>query len=106
MKTYNYGKQHINLMDCFEVLKVLKSPFLTCGPKVKEFEQAICNYTGAKYCVAVNSATSGLHIAMLSADCTNGDEVITSPMTFLATPNSALYTGATVKFADIEEDSA
>lgn len=106
MKTYNYGKQHIDLRDCFEVLKVLKSPFLTCGPKVKEFEQSICNYTGAKYCVATNSATSALHIAMLSADCTNGDEVITSPMTFLATPNSALYTGATVKFADVEDDTA
>jgi len=106
MKTYNYGKQHIDFMDCFEVLKTLKSQFLTCGPKVKEFEQAICDYTGAKYCVTVNSATSGLHIAMLAAGVGDGDEVITSPMTFLATPNSALYAGATVKFADIEPDTA
>ena len=67
MKTYNYGKQHLELDDYLSVLSTLKSPFLTCGPKVKEFEQAICDYTGAKYCVAVNSATSGLHIAMLAA---------------------------------------
>ena len=67
MKSYNYGKQYLDKTDCNAVLKTLKSPFLTCGPKVQEFERAICRYTGAKYCVAVNSATSGLHIAMLAA---------------------------------------
>ena len=67
MKTYSYGKQHITDEDIQSVVEVLKSPYLTCGPKVSEFEQAICDYTGAKYCVAVNSATSGLHIAMLAA---------------------------------------
>ncbi len=106
MKTYNYGKQHLELDDYLAVLKTLKSPFLTCGPKVKEFEQAICDYTGAKYCVAVNSATSGLHIAMMALDISVGDEVITTPITFLASANCARYTGADVKFADIESDTA
>ena len=106
MKTYNYGKQHIDLSDILAVIGVLKSPFLTCGPKVREFEQAICKYTGAKYCVAVSSATAGLHIAMLSLGIKEGDEVITSPVTFLASANCARYCGADVKFADIDEKTA
>ncbi len=106
MKIYGYGKQHLDMSDYIAVLKTLKSPFLTCGPKVKEFEQAICDYTGAKYCVAVNSATSGLHIAMLAAGVGAGDESITTPMTFLASANCARYCGADVKFADIDKDSA
>ena len=106
MKTYGYGKQNINEDDIQAVVEVLRSPYLTCGPKVKEFEQAICAYTGAKYCVAVNSATSGLHIAMMAAGIKEGDEVITSPMTFLASANCARYCGADVKFADICKDTA
>lgn len=106
MKKYSYGKQHLEFDDFLSVIKTLKSPFLTCGPKVKEFEQAICDYTGAKYCVAVNSATSGLHIAMLAAGVKPQDEVITSPITFLASANCARYVGATVKFADIEKETA
>lgn len=106
MKIYGYGKQHLDYNDIIAVLKTLKSPFLTCGPKVTEFEKAICNYTGAKYCVAVNSATSGLHIAMLAAGVGAGDEVITTPITFLASANCARYTGADVKFADICSDTA
>lgn len=106
MKTYNYGKQHITEEDIQSVVEVLKSPYLTCGPKVSEFEQAICDYTGAKYCVAVNSATSGLHIAMLAAGVGVGDEVITTPITFLASANCARYCDADVKFADIEKDTA
>lgn len=106
MKTYSYGKQSLDLKDFWSVLSTLKSPFLTCGPKVREFEQAICNYTGAKYCVAVSSATAGLHLAMLAIGIKHGDEVITSPMTFLASANCVLYAGGTVKFADIEPDTA
>ena len=106
MKTYGYGKQNINEDDINAVVEVLRSPYLTCGPKVKEFEQAICNYTGAKYCVAVNSATSALHISMLALGIKQGDEVITTPMTFLASANCARYAGANVKFADIEKDTA
>lgn len=105
-KIYNYGKQSLDLQDYWAVLSTLKSPFLTCGPKVREFEQAICNYTGAKYCVAVSSATAGLHIAALAAGIKQGDEVITSPITFLASSNCILYAGGTVKFADIEPETA
>ncbi len=101
MKTYSYGKQYIDKEDIKAVAEVLGSAYLTCGPKVQEFEKAICKYTGAKYCVAVNSATSGLHLAMLAAGVGEKDEVITSPITFLASANCARYTGATVKFADI-----
>ncbi len=106
MKIYSYGKQHLEFDDYIEVLKTLKSPFLTCGPKVKEFENAICDYTGAKYCVAVNSATSGLHIAMLAAGVGVGDEVITTPITFLSSANCARFVGADVKFADIIPETA
>lgn len=106
MKTYNYGKQHLEFDDYLAVLKTLTSPFLTCGPKVSEFEQAICAYTGAKYCVAVNSATSGLHLAMLAAGINANDEVITSPITFVSSANCAQFVGADVKFADILPNSA
>lgn len=106
MKTYGYGKQNITEDDIQAVVETLRSPYLTCGPKVKEFERVICEYTGAKYCVAVNSATSGLHIAMMAAGVGTGDEVITSPMTFLASANCARFCGADVKFADIEKDTA
>lgn len=105
-KIYPYGKQTLNAEDFWAVLKTLKSPFLTCGPKVKEFEQAICDYTGAKYCVSVSNATAALHIAMLALDLKQNDEVITSPNTFLASANCILYANAKVKFADIEADTA
>ena len=106
MRVYSYGKQHLEFDDYIEVLKTLKSPFLTCGPKVKEFENAICDYTGAKYCVVVNSATSGLHIAMLAVGVRVGDEVITTPITFLSSANCARFVGADVKFADIIPETA
>ena len=106
MKTYGYGHQTINRDDIEAVSQALTSDFLTCGPTVKAFEQAICDYTGAKYCVAVSSATAGLHIAMLSLGIKEGDEVITSPVTFLASANCARYCGADVKFADIDEKTA
>lgn len=106
MKTYGYGKQNITEDDIKAVVETLRSPYLTCGPKVKEFEDAICSYTGAKYCVAVNSATSGLHIAMMAAGVGENDEVITSPMTFLASANCARFCGADIRFADIEKETA
>lgn len=106
MKIYNYGKQNIDENDIQAVVETLKSDYLTTGPKVSAFEQAICDYTGAKYCVAVANATAGLHIAMLSAGIAEGDEVITSPNTFLSSSNCVLFAGGTVKFADIEEDTA
>jgi UDP-4-amino-4,6-dideoxy-N-acetyl-beta-L-altrosamine transaminase len=106
MKKYPYGMQTLCLDDYLAVLSTLKSPFLTCGPKVREFEQSICDYTGAKYCVSVSNATAGLHLAMLAIVINQGDEVITSPMTFLASSNCVLYAGGTVKFADIEPETA
>lgn len=106
MKTYGYGKQNISEDDIKAVLDVLKSPYLTCGPKVKEFEKAICDYTGAKYCVAVNSATSALHISMMALDIKEDDEVITTPITFLASANCTRYVGAKVIFADIDSETA
>lgn len=105
-KIYTYGKQSLDFSDYWSVLSTLKSPFLTCGPKVKEFEQSICDYTGAKYCVSVANGTAALHIAMLALGVKQGDEVITSPMTFLASSNCILYAGGKVKFADVEADTA
>lgn len=104
--SYSYGKQFLDNADLDAVLHVLKSDFLTCGPAIKKFEDTICQYTGAKYCVAVSSATAGLHLTMLALDVAQGDEVITSPITFLASSNAILYVGATPKFADIEADTA
>jgi dTDP-4-amino-4,6-dideoxygalactose transaminase len=68
MKKFNYGKQFLDFSDIWEVIKTLRSDFLTQGPKVAEFENAICQYTGAKYAVAVANATAGLHIAMMALD--------------------------------------
>lgn len=105
-KKYNYGKQNIDFCDIFAVLKVLCSNFLTQGPKIAEFEKAICDYTGAKYCVAVSNATAGLHIAMLALEVAKGDDVLTSTNTFLASANCAVYVGANPIFADIDEKTA
>src|SRR5574341_1211125 len=105
-KNYSYGKQSISLIDIWEVVRTLKSPFLTQGPKVKEFEDAICKYTGAKYAVAVANGTAALHLSVLALNIQSGDEVITSPMTFLASSNCVLYAGGTIKFADIELNTA
>ena len=97
-----YGKQDINQDDIDAVLAVLQSDYLTQGPKVPEFEQTISRYVGAKYAVAVNSATSALHIACLALGVRNGDRVWTSPITFVASANCALYCGAVVDFVDVD----
>ncbi len=106
MKNYTYGKQQISLGDIFSVLKTLKSPYLTQGPEITKFEKALCNYTGAKYAVAVSNGTAALHLAVLAAGVQPSDEVITSPITFVASSNCVLYAGAKVKFADIDPDTA
>lgn len=106
MKTFSYGKQFLDKNDIQAVLEVLQSDYLTCGPKVSEFEQALCAYTGAKYCVACCNATAGLHLAMLALGIGQEDEVITSPITFLSSANCVRFVGGTVKFADIESDTA
>ncbi len=97
----SYGKQSIDDTDIDAVIDVLKSDRLTQGSKVDEFEEAIANYCGAKYAVAVSSGTSALHLAYQVLGLTTGDEIITSPITFAATTNAALYLGAKVKFVDI-----
>lgn len=105
MKYISYGKHWLDKKDIEEVIKVLNSDWITQGPKVKEFEEALCEYTGAKYAVAVSSGTAGLHIACLAAGIKEGDEVITSPITFVASANCILYCRAKPVFADIQEDT-
>ena len=97
-----YGRQDISQDDINSVIEVLKSDFLTQGPQVPLFEKAIANYCGAKSAVAVNSATSALHIACLALDIGPRDYVWTSPNTFVATANCALYCGANIDFVDID----
>ena len=97
-----YGKQDINSDDIEAVINVLQSDFLTQGPKVPDFEQCVAEYAGAKYSCAVNSATSALHIACLALGLGKGDELWTSPNTFVASANCALYCGAQVDFVDID----
>ena len=91
-----YGKQDINSEDIEAVINVLKSDFLTQGPQVPAFEKCVAEYAGAKYGCAVNSATSALHIACLAIGLGKGDELWTSPNTFVASANCALYCGAGV----------
>ncbi len=98
-----YGRQSISDEDIKEVIKVLKSNFLTTGPKVKEFEEAICKFTGTKYSVAVSNGTSALHISSLVL-LNKEDKVLTTPNSFLATSNSILYARAKPIFVDICED--
>ncbi len=97
-----YGKQDINQDDINAVVDVLRSDFLTQGPKVPLFEQSIATYCGAEHAVAVNSATSALHIACLALGLGEGDWLWTSPNTFVASANCALYCGARVDFVDID----
>ena len=98
-----YGKQTISDDDIQSVVEVLKSDFLTTGPKVKEFEEAIGTYCGAKYCVAVSNGTAALHLASLVLLKKN-DKVLTTPNSFLATSNAILYVEAKPIFVDIQDD--
>ena len=97
-----YGRQTISDVDVAVVTEVLRSPFLTQGPVVPSFEQAVATKVGALHGVAVNSATSALHIACLSLGLSAGDCLWTSPITFVASANCARYCGADVDFVDID----
>jgi len=97
-----YGRQDITQGDIDAVIEVLKSDFLTQGPQVPKFEKEVSRYCGAKYAVAVNSATSALHLACLSLGLGTGNWLWTSPITFVASANCGLYCGAKVDFVDID----
>ena len=97
-----YGRQEITKEDILEVEKVLRSDFLTQGPVVPKFEQAVLKYCGAKHAVAVNSATSALHIACLALNLGPNDYLWTSPNTFVASANCGIYCGANIDFVDID----
>lgn len=97
-----YAKQWIDEEDIKAVARVLRSDYLTTGPAVCEFEKEVTGYIGAKYGVAVANGTAALHIACLAAGLKDGDEVITTPMTFAASANCVLYCGARPVFADID----
>ena len=98
-----YGKHDVQQADIDNVVEVLKSDFLTQGPRVPDFEAAVTSITTAQHAVAVNSATSALHIACLALDLGPGDWLWTSPITFVASANCAIFCGASVDFVDIDE---
>ncbi len=100
-----YGKQNITSEDVEAVSKVLVSPFITCGPKVQEAERRLEKYTGARHAVVVNSGTSALHCACVAAGIGEGDEVITTPLTFAASANCVRYCGGTPVFADVDPET-
>ncbi|MFK5936798.1 MAG: UDP-4-amino-4,6-dideoxy-N-acetyl-beta-L-altrosamine transaminase [Sulfurimonas sp.] len=103
MQFIPYGKQSIEQDDIDSVIATLQSDYLTTGPKVKEFEDALSDYCDAKYCVAVSNGTAALHLASLVL-LNKGDKVLTTPNSFLATSNSILYAGAKPVFVDIAKD--
>lgn len=100
-----YGRQSINEQDIEAVVNVLKSDYLTTGPKIAEFERKVADYTGAKYAVAIANGTAALHAACYAARIGEGDEVITTPITFAASSNCVLYCGGTPVFADINPET-
>lgn len=97
----SYGRQYIDETDIQAVANTLRSDYLTCGPKITQLEEKLCQITGAKYCVAVSNGTAALHIAAMAADIGPDDEVITTPITFAASANCVLYCGGKPVFADI-----
>jgi len=104
-KKISYGKQCIEEDDIAAVSEVLRSPYLTCGPKIDELEKKLCEITTAKHAVAVSNGTAALHIACMAIGIKPGDEVIVSSMTFAASANCVLYCGGTPVFADIRPDT-
>lgn len=100
-----YSTQDIKLLDQIRVFRALRNPLLTQGPEVDKFEKSVADYVGAGYAVAVNSATSALHLACLALDLGPGDLMWTSPISFVASANCGLYCGAEVDFVDIDPDT-
>lgn len=104
-KKVGYGHQYIDEADIQAVVDVLKSDFLTCGPKIDEAEKKLCDITGAKHAVLIANGTAALHAACFAAGIGKGDEVITTPITFAASANCALYCGGKPVFADINPET-
>ncbi|HET8985292.1 MAG TPA: UDP-4-amino-4,6-dideoxy-N-acetyl-beta-L-altrosamine transaminase [Trueperaceae bacterium] len=100
-----YGRQNVDENDVQAVADTLRGEYLTTGPAVTRFEEGLKTVSGAQHAVAVNSGTSALHAMYFAAGLEAGDEIVTSPLTFAATANAALYLGATVKFVDVEPDT-
>ena len=100
-----YGHQYIDDADIRAVVDVMKSENLTCGPKIGELEEKLCQLTGARYAVVCSNGTAALHMAALAAGVGEGDEVITTPITFAASANCALYCGGRPVFADIDPET-
>ena len=100
-----YGHQFVDKADVKAVEAVLLSDYLTCGPKVAELEKKLCELTGAKYAVTVSNGTAALHIAAMAAGVGAGDELVTTPITFAASANCALYCGGRPVFADIDPNT-
>ncbi len=105
MKYIPYGHQSISNEDIQAVVEVLRSDYLTTGPKIEEFERAVSEYTGARYAVAIANGTAALHAACAAAGIGQGDEVIVTPNTFVASANCVLYCKGTPVFADIDSDT-
>jgi len=101
MRNLPYSRQFIDEKDIDEVVKVLRSDWISPGPRITEFEEALADYCGSRYAVAVSSGTAALHLAMLALGISGG-EAVTTPVTFLATANSAVYAGAEPVFSDID----
>ena len=100
-----YGRQWINQEDVDAVSKALVGDLITCGPQVEALEKKLCEVTKAKYAVAVCNGTAALHCACIAAGIGPGDEVITTPLTFAASANCALYVGTTPVFADVDPET-
>lgn len=105
MKMISYGRQHIDEEDIEAVVNCMRSNTLTQGPIVAQFEEAVAGYVGARYSVAVSSGTAGLHMAAVAAGVGPGNALLTSPITFVATSNAAVYAGGTPLFADVDADT-
>ncbi|MDZ4794790.1 MAG: aminotransferase class I/II-fold pyridoxal phosphate-dependent enzyme, partial [Bacteroidota bacterium] len=102
MKPIPYGRQHLTEADIQAVVEVLKSDYLTQGPKIAAFEAAFAEYVGSKYAVAVANGTAALHLCTLALGVQPGDKVVTTPITFAASANCVRYCGGEVVFADID----
>ena len=105
MKPIPYGKQNITQSDIDAVVEVLKADYLTQGPKIKEFEDAFASYVNAKYAVSVSNGTAALHLCALSLNVSEGQKVITTPITFAASANCVRYCGGEIVFGDIDPET-